>query len=127
MNLFVKNILIAALILMPAIVFGQECEKFKTGTFIAKDESGKEIPDYKIVRTKKKQVEYLPNGEKIIMTVNWTSECTYELTFVKGEYHIPKGTVTRVRITRTFGTGYEGEGTSDLSTTPVPFKMYLKE
>lgn len=119
-----RNLIIAALFLMPAFLFGQNCEDFKTGKFYVKDDKGNRVPGYTITRTKKKQIERADGGY-IKTKVVWTSDCTYEIIHLKSDIlDLPKGTVTTVKITRTFEGGYDGVGYSEVAEKPVRFTMY---
>ena len=115
--------------LAPILAFGQDCADFKVGTFKLKDDKGNFIPDYKIVRKKNKQTEYLPNGGMIVSKVVWTSDCTYELIHLKNKNYdvIKKGNVTRIKIVKTFEGGYEGIGSSEMQPQPLTFTMYKTE
>lgn len=111
--------------LLPLAGLGQDCSAFKTGKFYAKDAEGNRIPNYVIVRTKTKQIEHAPNGIVLKSKVVWTSDCTYELTHLSAKnYTLPKGTVTKVKITATFDGGYTGSGYSNVQPIAREFTMY---
>jgi hypothetical protein len=56
-----------------------ECRQFRTGTFYAKG-----MPNVIIERDSLFQTERnLDDGTYVTMSIKWTSDCTYELRFVK--------------------------------------------
>jgi len=119
------NKLIAlVLLLIPTLLFAQDCSEFQTGTFYVKDDAGNRVPNYTIERTKKKQIERV--GDKFIQCkVVWLSDCSYNLIHQKGDaIDLPKGTVTTIKIIRTFENGFDGLGTSLAKEGTVSFTMY---
>ena len=119
-----KRALLIVLLTVPAMLFGQDCEQFKTGTFRAKGADGKFIPNYTIERKKNVQVERF--GENYTKSkVVWIDDCTYQLIHIKSDaLDIPKGTVTTIKIISTFDGGYEGSGHSDIREGTVNFSLY---
>lgn len=119
---------IAMLFLLPFVGLGQDCAVFKTGKFYVKDGEGNKVEGYVITRTKTKQIEHAPNGVMLKSKVVWTSDCTYQLIHLKSKnYPLPKGTVTNVKIIRTFEGGYTGSGNSNVQPEPRSFTMYLMD
>lgn len=108
-----KSILSIALFLcIPFVQFAQEsdCSNFKTGEFQIIDQDG---PGTLIKRTKKYQYETGSDGLKIKLKIEWPDDCTYTLTFVKGNkvWKEKNPTTTSkklvVRITSTSENSYE--------------------
>ncbi len=120
-----KYLFYLTLFVLPFAGVAQDCSEFKTGTFRVKDESGKYVPNYSIVRKKNIQIEKI--GENYVKTkVVWIDDCTYELILIKSDImDVPKGTVTRIKIVETFDGGYRGAGTSPKVEGTVMFTMYL--
>ncbi len=119
-----RVLLSTLLFLVPSLLFGQNCEEFKTGEFYVKDDFGNRMPGYTIKRTKKKQIERAVGGYIKTKVVS-TSDCTYDLIHIKSDIlDLPKGTVTTVKIVRTFEGGYDGVGYSEIADKPVRFTMY---
>ena len=86
------------------------------------------VPVLKLVQSWPKQIEYYTGGIKLISSIVWTSDCEYELTHLKAvNYELPKGNVTKVKITRIFEVGYEGLGSSNLVPKPQKVVMHLVE
>ena len=91
------------------------CVDFKTGTFLNIEEGGSST---QIVRTKKIQIEK-EDAIKVKLKVDWINDCSYKLTFVKGNKawydkmgdfgQIPEITV---RIIATEENSYTQESTS---------------
>lgn len=119
-----KKLLFTLALIFPLVGIAQDCQDFKTGTFRLKDEAGNYVPNYSIVRKKNLQIETI--GENYIKTkVVWIDDCTSELILIKSDIlDVPKGTVTRVKITSTFEGGYKGAGTSEVTEGIVNFTMY---
>ncbi len=113
-----------AFLMLPTLLMAQDCQDFVSGTFYLKDDAGQRIPNYSITRTKKKQIEKVPNGY-VKCKVVWLSDCSYQLIHLKSDVvHLPKGTITEVKIIRTFQNGYDGLASSDYAPDTVAFTMY---
>lgn len=60
-----------------------DCDKFKEGTFESYDENKKKNVFVSITRSAGKQNEiHEPSDGKIELSVNWTSNCTYEMVYL---------------------------------------------
>lgn len=60
-----------------------DCDKFREGTFESYDENRKKNIFVAITRSAGKQYEvYEPTNGKIELSVNWTSNCTYEMVYL---------------------------------------------
>ncbi len=108
-----RKVLILVVLLFPMLGLAQDCEQYKTGVFKCKLIDGDWIPNYKIIRRKKIQIERSPEGYNKSKVV-WIDDCTYKLIHIKSNYmNLKKGNVTMVRIVKTTDNGYEAIGTSD--------------
>jgi hypothetical protein len=77
---------IAALVLVfegaSQSVSDEQCSQMRKGKYIMESPGGGDIY---IKRKRKKQHEYyLKTGKKYVFSIVWTSDCTYELTFLRG-------------------------------------------
>lgn len=99
------------------------CTSFKVGKFIYADES---FPD-KITRNDTLQIEINPNtGIEIHTSIDWKSECEYELTYIKilnGEDYLKDliGQKINVTIIQTTSKGYIGQVSSKRLDRKVEF------
>lgn len=80
-----KHIIYLTLLLFSLNAAAQslDCEKFREGTFESYDENKKKNVLIAITRSADKQIEvYEPTYGKIELSVNWTSNCTYEMVYL---------------------------------------------
>jgi hypothetical protein len=101
---------VIALSMIGAISFGQElkCKKFRTGTFIIPGDSL--VPQSKLIRSKKSQVESISAKESMNLDIVWVDDCNYTLTLSKStpveeiseiEKQIDKEGGLRIKMLRT--------------------------
>jgi len=86
----------------------KECKKFKTGKFKYSQYAEK---DLYIVRTKNKQVEYVPSGQ-LVFDIKWISKTSYKLTYAESDlpsYKDKIGESIIVKITDVKGDAYTCE------------------
>jgi hypothetical protein len=87
-----QSIMPILLILGCNVLYGQdyECDHdIKTGEFTALSEEGAEM-DYKVKRTKNKQIEIAAGGKiKIISKIEWQNDTHYTLTTIKIVSKVP--------------------------------------
>lgn len=74
-----KSFFFALFLITSGLSFSQDCEKYKTGEFIIRDEA---TGVSRIVRDKKFQTEY-NGGNYAKYKVHWIDGCSYRLSFVK--------------------------------------------
>ncbi len=97
-----------------------DCKQYKTGTYYIKN-----MPNIVITRDAQFQTETdMTTGKYVKMSVTWTSDCTYELRYVKsnkrGEKKIWKRMkVLTVVITSTEEDSYRFSASSPALTEPV--------
>lgn len=122
-----KNLLLIFISVLSFSCSAQEkkCSDFRTGTFEYTDPS---MAAYTILRTDSLQVEKnRETGIEIHTSVNWKSDCEYELTYLKilnvdqDISHII-GQKINVKITTTDGETYEAAVKSDAVDSVVKFK-----
>ncbi|GAB5418261.1 MAG: hypothetical protein Crog4KO_16340 [Crocinitomicaceae bacterium] len=119
-----RTFIILAALLFPMIGWAQDCEKFRTGTFVFDDESGQRMVGYSIKRGKRYQTEYFEGG-KSKWKVNWTSDCTYTLTLVKSQdINDLIGYTVTTRIIRTDEDSYFCVVTSEYTPDKMRFTIH---
>lgn len=88
------------------------CQLYRTGKFVLKDPNLK--INNKIERTETYQLEKdLQTGAVTMFTINWLSECEYELTIMDGDseqVNFFRGKKLIVKILEVYSDGYKFEG-----------------
>lgn len=118
-----KYLIILILFLVPFVGTAQDCQQYKTGVFKCKPVNGEWVPDYKIIRKRRIQIEKTSKGFNKSKVV-WIDDCTYQLIHIKSNLqNIKKGNITTVKIVKVTENRYEAIATSEAVNGSVTVVM----
>lgn len=97
-----------------------DCQAYKTGSFEIYNEVGLHTT---IIRNDSTQTEFnVQSGKSAIFAIEWTSDCTYDLTYKSGDEEISdffKAKKLHIEITSTDEDGYLFKAIMDGYSTPI--------